>query len=71
MVVSKVEMIPVNNSHWRKRHRIGRIVTKFQSDCIFYELSAYNPKKSGRARVVKNGAVLCTGGAGDSNTVLF
>ena len=64
-------MIPVNHLYWGKRHLIARIVTKFQSDCIIYELTAYNQNKSGQARAVKNGNVLRTGGAADSNTILF
>ena len=71
MVVLKLEMIPVNNSYWRKRYRIKRIVTKFQSDCIIYELKAYIQNKSGRAGTVKNGNISRTGGAANSNTVLF
>ena len=71
MVVSKLEMIPVNYSYWGKRHLIARIVTKFHSDCIINELAAYDQNKSGRARAVKNGNVLRTGGAADSNTVMF
>ena len=64
-------MIPVYHSYWWKRHWIARTVTQFQCDCIIYELTAYNQNKSGLSRVVKNGNVLCTGRAADSNTVLF
>ena len=71
VVESKLEMIPVNHSYWGKRHFIARNFTKFQSDCIINELTAYNQNKLGRARVVKNANFLRTGGKADSNTVLF
>ena len=60
-------MIPVNHSYWGKRHLIARTVIKLQSDCIINKLTAYDQNKSGRARAVKNGNVLRTGGAADSN----
>ena len=48
MVVSKLDMIPVNHSYWGKCHRIAHIVTKFQRDCIINELTAYDQNKSGQ-----------------------
>ena len=71
MVVSKLDLIPVNHSNLGKHDSIAHMVTKFQSDCIINELTAYDQNKSGRARAVKNGNVLRKGGAADSNTVLF
>ena len=71
MVVSKLDTIPLNHSYWEKHHYIVRIVTKFQSDCIKNELTAYDQNKSGRTGAVKNGNVLLAGRAADSNTVLL
>ena len=54
MVVSKLEVIPLNIDIGGNGIKFTRILTKFQSDDIIFELTAYDQSKSLRARATSD-----------------